>query len=329
MAIIGAEIKEYKAAVNVDGSTNGGRMTSNEIISGVRNAVFPNVSQAARTAGVTRWRKIFSKVANDDDLTLENTKIHLTNISSAEDYISIAEGDHDDTYADLSSPQEYGAGELASNVSAGGTEIVVTLEDASMLIFDTVSATNVIWISDGVNEEYFENVAASKTDDEVTLTLDSGDTLANDYTTANGTIVASCIDVGDLEASSESWTETSSAGTYDETTYPLVLDNIGTVYDTWTLTFTSATTFSVVGANEGSVGSGNISTGFAPSNPDFTKPYFTLAAAGWGGTWATNDTITFTTNPAAQGIWIKQVVPAGAASYSGDSWTIRTAGESA
>jgi hypothetical protein len=38
---------------------------------------------------------------------------------------------------------------------------------------------------------------------------------------------------------------------------------------------------------------------------------FTLRAAGWGGTWAAGNTITFHLHPSAQGIWLKEVVPAG------------------
>ena len=329
MAIIAAEIKEYKAVTNVDGASNGGRMSSNELTSGVRNNLFPNVTEAERTSGVTRWRKMFAKVANDDDLTLMNTYVHLTHTTAADDYVSIVEGTASNIYSDLSSPREYGVGVLASNITASDTSCTVTIENTALSVFNTASADNIIWVGDGTNNEYFTSVTAGKSGTTITLTLNAGDSFANSYTAATPTYVASCIDVGDIECAVSSWTETSTSGTYNESTYPLEMDNIGTVYDTWTLTFSSATNFSVSGTNTGSVGSGNISGSFAPNNADFTKPYFTINASGWGGTWASGETITFTTSPASQGIWIKKVVPAASSSYSGNSFTIRTIGESA
>lgn len=38
----------------------------------------------------------------------------------------------------------------------------------------------------------------------------------------------------------------------------------------------------------------------------------------FGGTFATGDTIAFTTQPAAIALWYKRVVPAGASSFSGN-----------
>ena len=72
--------------------------------------------------------------------------------------------------------------------------------------------------------------------------------------------------------------------------------------------------FAVAGDTLGSVGSGNIASNFAPTNPDFGAPYFTLPSAIWGGAWASGETFTFQTHPAALPLWLKRVVPAGAAS---------------
>jgi len=61
----------------------------------------------------------------------------------------------------------------------------------------------------------------------------------------------------------------------------------------------------------------------------FTKPYFTIPAAAWGGTWANGETVTFITHPASIPIWEKRVIPAGANSLAGNKRIIVVRGESA
>lgn len=137
--------------------------------------------------------------------------------------------------------------------------------------------------------------------------------LAGQVATAHTTSAhgCACVYAAEVAPAVLDWAETSTAGSYDEGAYPLDLDNRGTVFETWTLTFTSETAFSVAGATAGSIGSGTRATDFSPTNPKTGTPYFTLNAAGWGGGWVAGDTIVFGTNPAAVPVWIKQVVPAG------------------
>ena len=144
------------------------------------------------------------------------------------------------------------------------------------------------------------------------VTVELQDQVANAYTTA-GTYGCGCIYDSEVACSSESWSETSGSGTYDESTYPLVMYNDGTVDDDWTLTFSDSANFSVSGAYYGSVGSGSTGSDFSPTNSDTGQPYFTIDADGWGGTWQSGDTITFTTHPAAVPILIEEEVPAGTA----------------
>jgi len=335
MAILSNEIKRYKATVNNDTTSNGGRMSTNLISSGVRNAVFPNVSESERTAGITRWRKVFIKIANDDDLTFYNTKVHLTTTTGADDYITISSGTQTNIQSDLSSPRVYGCGVLEANISSGATSLTVEIEGDNstawnnLNIFNTSIADNVIWIGNGTTNEYFENVSASKTDNVYTLTLNTGDAIANSYTTTN-TYVASCINTGDISCSFDSVVVTSTAGTFNSTTFPILLDNIGTVYDSWTLLFTNATTYTITGLNEGLLASGgNTSSNASPTNPNFAKKYFTIQSGAFGGTFVAGDTITFKTYPAAIPMWIREIVPANSASFANNTWSERIVGESA
>ena len=148
------------------------------------------------------------------------------------------------------------------------------------------------------------------------VTIDLDDTISNAYATAN-TVAGGCTYSAEITALSDSWVETSGTGTYDETTYPVVLHNDGAEEETITITFTDATTFGVVGSNSGSLGTGFlISAACTPTNPTTGLDMFTIALAGWAGTWAIGDTVVFDVHPSAQGIWVKEVVPASTAQES-------------
>lgn len=148
-----------------------------------------------------------------------------------------------------------------------------------------------------------------------TVYLETGEQVSNAYLTTNS-FGSGCINAGDVITTISNWSENSVSGTYDESGYPLVMYNDGTEQDNWTLTFTSATNFTVSGTNEGSVGTGNVGADFSPTNANTGQPYFTIDKDGWGGTWAVGETVTFTTSPSAQPIWLKEVVPAGTAQES-------------
>jgi len=143
-------------------------------------------------------------------------------------------------------------------------------------------------------------------------TLELSEQVANAYAAAN-TYVAGCVGPADLEASVSDWSETSSAGTYDETSSPPTLYLDGVEEDTFTLTMTSATGFTCSGTHAGSLGTGVVGSDFSPVNASTGQPYFTLLAAGWAGVWAVGDAITFKTHKGALAVWLKEVVPAGAA----------------
>ena len=78
----------------------------------------------------------------------------------------------------------------------------------------------------------------------------------------------------------------------------------------------------------GSVGSGVITSAFAPQNPAFSKPYFTMPANAITAM-AAGNTIVLQTHPAAISIWIVRVIPAGCGSLAGDKVSIWFGGETA
>lgn len=321
MSIISSEIKLYKSLIVNDTSANGGVMSSTLITSGVRGNLFPDVHEAERISGITRWRKLFVKIENDDDLTAANIRFFMKNPTPAEDFVFFIEATQTNTQGNIvGTEQKYGAGSLHADVAAGDSSIVVDIEDSSLDIFKATE--NTIWISDGTNEEYHKNVSASLVGTQYTLTFESGDVLQNAYSVGNGTKVASVFEKSEVKCLQDNWSVSSTNGDYDYTNHPLVLDNIGTIEEVWTFTFSSASEYNCIGAGIGSVGSGNVTTDFSPINSDFGKPYFTLDSSGFSGTFQAGDTLTVITHPAALPIFIKQTVPAGAVSAA-NSFTLR------
>jgi len=334
MSIVQAELVWRKATVNDDTGANGGRMTHLAITSGVKNNIWPDVPQAERTAGSTKHRKVFVHVANDDDLTLVAPRLFVERQTPGDDRVIFFAGTQDDTASGIAGTEtKYGCGILNTNYTAGGMTIAVLVEDWSVANDRIFADGRKIRISDKANidgsgnEEYATiSGAPSAAGNVITLTLAAA--LANSYV-ATTTKVSTVYEPGDVACAVSNWSE-SGSGTYNESGYPVLCDNIATIYQNWTITFTSATEFTLAGDVLGAgVATGNVSTNFTPINPNFSKPYFTLRSAGFGGTWTTGNTIAFRTAPAAVPLWYKRVVPAGAASLSGNSAIVAVDGESA
>ncbi|GAB7079874.1 hypothetical protein [Megalodesulfovibrio paquesii] len=131
------------------------------------------------------------------------------------------------------------------------------------------------------------------------------------YDPANS-VGAGCLLVETLRASADGWIVSSASGSYDHAGHPPALPHDGVEEDSWTLTFTSATTFSCSGLLQGEVGVGNVASPFSPMNMQAGTPYFVLDAAGFSGIFQAGDVIAFATHPAAVPVWMRQTVPAGA-----------------
>lgn len=327
MPILTSELKFYKALNVSETTANGGRCSTNQVVSGAVNNLFPLVLPEDRVAGKILYRKLFAAVDNDDDLTLYSGTVYIDAPTPGADWATIFPGTQRDTMADHGTISTYyGVATLATNVSAGGSTVIVNVEDASIAGMFANGRTIVITdrtvptgAASGNREFHTISGAPVAVGAQVTITL--AGTLANAYTTAARTRVASVLSLGDIACSVDNWVETG-AGTYDEATYPVLCDNLGTVEQTWTLTFTDATTFSVSGDTVGSVGSGSVGTNFAPVNSAASKPYFTLRAAGFGGTWAAGNTIVFQTHPSKAPFFARWNVPAGSAAQDNNRFTL-------
>lgn len=457
MPVASTDLKLRKSLAVNDSTSNGGRKGYVEALSGVKYGILPRVTKAERTAGLSRFRKIFFANENASDEAAASGLLFLETPSNAGDSILIAAGTQTDTAAEVAAiataPTFVGCGALNTNLGTSDTEVILQMEaagieflnggllhiankimvsqtiDAGVKIGDSVTfgtiwtkitatddvtypngkyigSNKVFTVDENVTEEWLAiadnlytdevcgtgdgttaptlstlthvtngickqlgkrpvitapsggntltvNIASTgacsgdcsagqlnmttgawttpitwsgaiTNDGEIKITyhencfsyagtvctVELAESPANAYETTN-TFASGVLEVGDIEAASDSWAETSASGTYDESTYQAILTNLGTVEDTFTIAFTSATTFTCSGAAEGSLGTGSTSADFVPINANTGLPYFTIDKDGWGGTWANGDTVVLDTHPAAFPFWIKEAVPAG------------------
>ncbi len=332
MSILSSELVWRRPAEVSDLATNGGRITATAIPSGVKNNLFPNVPQAERVAGSTKYRKAFIHVANDDGLALIAPKVYVVAPTPGDDRVTLFLGTHTNTQAGITgTEQQYGAGTLNANVGLGATTCQVLVENAADGIFKSGMTVRISdrQTVDGIGNEQFLILASDATYSGNVATLTFTTTpLAYNFQTASPTYVSSVITPADTQASVTDFALTSALGTFDLANHPIVAHGIGSIEQLWTLTFSSGTTFTASGDTVGAIGTGTIGTNFVPANPNFSKPFFTLPAAAFGGTYANGNTIQFRTHPAAIPIWYKRTVPPGANSISANKVLVAVDGES-
>ena len=340
MPVSTSEIVLFKALVNTDTNSNGGRESYTQVVDNTLYNVFPRVTNAERVAGLTRYRKIFVHNIDDEQDTLYNVAFFIDKLSTGDDYYRIATGTPTDTQNDIGGYNFYGTGRLNSAASAGATSIDVNFFQTDLngvlAAGDKLYITNLEDESDTTHHSEFNEISSISWSGSIaTITLSNQ--LQYDYPVSyedNGTTyytrVAVYLDLGDLHAYTDTVVATTAGdGDFDDSNHPITGDNRGSVRDFITLTFTSATNFDASGTYLGSLGSGTTSSDFSPTNPNTSTPYFTVPSAGWTGTWASGDTLTFELYPASAAVWLEEVVPAGANSKANNTVVVGIYGESA
>lgn len=313
MTIQESDLKCYKAEANNDTAANGGRASTDAVTSGAAQNVFPHVFKAERAAGLVRYRKIIYRNENDDDESGLGAQPFFHHPPAGDHYLWYHIGTHIDTQADITgSERRYGSAFLALTASAGQKTLVVALKHADQAACfadgDTinVSAKSTPKSATGNEEQHVINGAPSLTG--LNLTITTTNNLANSYAAAVCSVTSGPAGV-ELACSVPSFTDADNL--YDDAL--LTLDNIGTVYDQFTLTYDGAGGFSVVGQREGNLPDGTTAANYAPPNSSKSnKPYFTLPATGHEGTESAGDQLVFITAPAAINVWETLTVPAGA-----------------
>jgi hypothetical protein len=318
MAIQPSELKLYRSATVTRTGANGGRLSASEVVSGNKNNIFPDIFERDRANGAVFYRKLFFKLAQAGNASLNNARVYLGAPTPSGTRLLLAPGTQRDNQADfIATPPSrwYGAGTLQSSAGAGATELVVDVEVAADGIFQEGDS---VVIADGANKEIaaIASGGVAWNGNQATLTLEAG--VLHDYAahTANAPVtVSSCIAQSAVTATLSDWVENGYPLANEFILSGFALDNIGTIEQNWTLTYIGSSEFSVVGDTVGSIGTGAGGVNFAPSNARFARPFFTLF-----GLWTTRAvgfTVTFKTHPAALPFWAKLVVPAGTAAGDG------------
>lgn len=349
MSILSNELIMLKSETISDLSANGGKMDNDaEVAEGVVNNVWPSVFKAERNDGSVKWRKTFIKVQNDDDLKLFYPLAWLDIITPGDDWVTFFAATQSDTQGGDGSHTgdaaaiHYGCAHLDSDASAAASTFDVIVEDVSLItggadeIFrdgDTIRITDKVDPDSGTGNEEVHTISGTPTNVGNVVTVTIVGSLAYSYTTAANARVMTIYEPSDVVANWDNWVKTcKGTGTYDESTGGNVAaDNIGSIEEVYTLTFTDATHFTVRDAALNTIGSGDTGTNFIPLNADNSKPLFTILAIGWDGVWdagGTADNIVFQTHPAAIPIWQKRTVPTGAGSLAGDKTVVAVTGES-
>jgi hypothetical protein len=314
-------------------STNGGRLSTTEIVSGVVNNVWPNVLRAEREAGRSLYRKVALKVHQDGDGRLATTDFVLDGPTLGDDRIIMFAATATDTQDDITGSERiYCAGGLVNAITAGGQTITFAVKHADDAA--GVAVGDIIRLSDKLtptastgNVEYHE--VATKSVSSLNVTITTVDLIANSYaaySSGSGGKVGVVLEAGETKASHGTIVKTSTAGTFDNTTYPLLFNNQGADEHTVTITFTDATNFTAASNRFGALAAGSKSADYAPLHPTWSKALFTIELEAWGGTWAGGDTLVIPLHACAAYAWEKHIVPAGCSPLSSNRiWLVNRA----
>lgn len=337
MPILDSEIIWRPAALTSDATPaqNGGRMNKNlTLVSGVKNNLFPDVSQSERTNGAVKYRKAFIHLNSVQTTPLLNARLFIDALTPGGDFVTFVPGTQTDT-EDQATGRGYGIGTLNAAVSAGATSVQVNCENnteyATLQPFrvgDVARVSNKPAVGGTGTEDWPTITAVSYGVSFATLTVSPA--LANAYAT-NNTLVSSVKEYASVAGGIEGVSKISQGGTFDSATAGnIVVSNAGGVSDTWTLTFTSLTAFTVSGLLTGAVADiGDISTDYYAYDPLSGYEFFTILAQAFGGNFIAGDSVTFSTSPAAIPVWYRRQIPAGTASLANDFASLAIHGESA
>ena len=322
MTINEVDLKQFRSSVVSDGDSNGGRLSTVEVNSGISSNLFSPADTDAQAAGFQSYRKTF--LANHGTTKAFDAKAYIEKPTAGGDEIMFFAGTQTDTQGGITGSEAlFGCGNLNADATSLDTLLLVDVHDwANAPIFRNSVLLRVSDKTDikGAGNTEFVSVHSSTPITAVgnLVTIPLATPLVGNYAAAS-TRVSAVYEHGDMGATADAFALTTASGTYDGGTYPLVTNNKGSIEQIWTLTFDDASNFTVSGDTLGSIGSGSIGADFSPTNPDYTEPYFTLDRLGFGGTWAGGETLVFPTHPSAMPLWAFRDGPAGISPEAGNS----------
>lgn len=307
-------------------ATNGGRLSTTPIIDAAMNNVWPHVLRAARDAGEKLFRKLALKVHQDGNGSLATTEFCIDGPTLGADRIILFAGAATDTQDDitdnngdrLSSIRIFCAGGLVNPITAGSQTVVFAVKDAAdaagIQVGDDFRLTDKLTPkSTPGNTEY--HTVATKSVSGLQVTLTTENLITNSYAAYSagaGGKVGAIYSAGQTKASHGTIVKTSAAGVFDNSTYPILWNNMGADEHGLTLEFTdNAGNFTGTSDRFGSLATGNIANDYAPLHPHWNKPLATIEHEVWQGTWVAGDTVFIPLHACASFGWEERNVPVG------------------
>jgi len=225
--------------------------------------------------------------------------------------------------------RDYGGNPLATN------KYSINLDTGIITWGDLSGVSQPLTIVDRIED------MAVLTDVQITGQLALSQPLSHNFP-LNGTLVANAVIWGTLYARTsipfdqQTWTNvwsdtligSSVSAQYNNTSYPIQVDNLSAIQERWVIVFTNATTFNVTGEHVGQiVTGGNTSTETAPINPNTGLPYFTIPFQGWGAGWASGNVLRFNTYAANAPAWVIQAIGQGEATDTDYTFCLEIRGD--
>jgi len=311
-----SELLFFKTTFSNVAAENGGPIIDTQCTPGGINNVFDHVLSDDRTSGLTTLRKIGLKIHQDGNGYLSTARMGIEP-TLGDDVVRMMAATASQYEDDLTGGETYYAGGVLVNaVTAGDQSLVIDVKELDCV--DDIADGEKIYLTDKYtpvsagNGEYLTvNGTPSKSGTQLTIATD--EEIANSYAAysdGTGGKVCGVLEHGTVQAASSSIVQ-SRAGGFDFTSYPILLNNMGAINDSFTITLQDNSTFTCVSDRLGTLAAGSKSANYAPLHPEWNKPLFTLSMAGWDGatTHQLNDTITFDIVDAVAYVWEERIIP--------------------
>lgn len=321
-------------------SLNGGYRSYTEIPQSAEENLFNHIFTSQRELGDCQVRFAYVCNFNPSRVPAKGMRAWIHNETDADDYVYQIVMPQGAKETDITGTEDiYTVGLLKNDLAVGATSLTVTVP--STADSDTYSRDLRTAFRNGEKIIISEKDRPdSSTGVALVVTINSEPTLATDeatfsftpaatsaFTAANGVTVSSFPEEAEIVASLGTINVTSSAGTVDENY--LLLDNPSTIEDTFTFTFTSATTFTCSGVRSGNLVSGSTLSTYTPPNPaKNNEPLMNIEPGFWGGTFAIGDQVEIPTKDSSFNCAFIRVTPAGSDPFSTNRCTVAVRCES-
>ena len=137
--MLDTDIKMYLAQEMSDAGTNGGRMSTNVVVSGVAQNVWPHVNKALRDSGNEpngQYRKVFISNQNSDDEPLMNAALIYDGDTLGDDSVMFFpvsdDADQDDWVTGGEQPStKWASGDLKTDILATATSLTIVFKTST------------------------------------------------------------------------------------------------------------------------------------------------------------------------------------------------------